>query len=188
MSKNPVTISATRLWPFFPKADVDCDGTWVQATCAACGIHHDFRGTCRDSLAYVRTAFAALGCTHVDAPFVDEGAWFDPRTESSRQITLGDLCGEVSGWVPIQGCGRVGEFFWYFRDRDGAQFGIGRTADAAVAWACGDVDAPGDGWAMPQDFDNCETIPEACAAIEHAFAAWRNAGRPMVTRAAKTED
>lgn len=179
---NAVTVVVMQLDVFSGNQD----DLLVRASCSKCGIDHEYRGRVEGEtpLDYVRRVLAAQGCVHVDDPFEDDGAFFDPRTEVSRSIDHGDMTGTVEGFIPIQGRGRIGDLHWYYRDRDGSQFGVSELdADDAVRWAfTGDLDpgVRGRGWGMPWAYAQADSIPEAVAAILHAYDYWERQGRPLI--------
>ncbi len=154
------------------------------ARCSICRIEHEYRGDLRaeyglPARTYLEARLAEFGCHHSD-DFVDYGYFDDPRTEWRRTFAFGELSGTVEDFYPICGEGRVGDLYWYFRSRGGAEFAISTTQDLAVRWSIGWGKRTGLGWAMPEDFADPLTIGDAYFAIRKAYITWVEAGRPLL--------
>lgn len=184
--------NTVEMWSRYPNVVFGPERS-VVAKCSACALEFHYRaseGEVIDAVPFLERALTERGCEHWREPFVDFGMWGDPRTEWSRTLAFADLTGSLEGFCPIQGRGRIGDLWWYYRDRQGSSFGISDIdEDDAARWAwTNDVDprCKGRGWGMPEDFAEADSIPEAVAAITKAYETWVAAGRPLLApRAAR---
>jgi len=151
------------------------------AACSVCGaeimsvVPEDDR---EDDLTHLTRQLTANGCEHWRAPFEDEGAPFDPRTEFCRTLDEPGLTGEVHGFVPVQGSGLVDGLPWYYRNRDDDDetFAIGATPSTDATRVDPDLLHTEPGWLWPGNQD--ATVPNAVAFIRTCVAAWRAADGP----------